>query len=212
MKALTEGQIADLNRNPVNISGLGTRLAKVEQGGYLTEQVWEDADGNGPVATDADGVLAATTLADGATTTVTEGFGAIDFARALTITGSTAGITGNVVITGTNIAGQEITETIASSGTATVAGAKAFASVTKAVLPARNAEGNTISIGFGDILGLNTFLARNTVLAAFLDNAREATAPAVVVDTDELEKNTIDLSSALNGKVVRALFVDDSDR
>ena len=59
-----------------------------------------------------------------------------------------------------------------------------------------------VSIGFSDILGLPYKLSYNTVLYAFLDNAKEGTDPTVTVDDDEVEKNTIDLNSALNGTVV----------
>lgn len=61
---------------------------------------------------------------------------------------------------------------------------------------------DTVSIGFNDKLGIPYFLTHNTVLAAFLGGTKEANAPTVTVDADELEKNTIDLDSALNGSAV----------
>jgi hypothetical protein len=59
-----------------------------------------------------------------------------------------------------------------------------------------------ISVGWGDKLGLPYFLTHNTVLAAYLGGTKEANAPSVGVDADDLENNTIDLHSALNGTAV----------
>jgi len=59
-----------------------------------------------------------------------------------------------------------------------------------------------ISVGWGDKLGLPYFLTHNTVLAAYLNNTLEATAATVTVDANDLENNTIDLHSDLNGTAV----------
>jgi hypothetical protein len=59
-----------------------------------------------------------------------------------------------------------------------------------------------ISVGWGDKLGLPYFLTHNTVLAAYLGGTKEANAPSVSVDADDLENNTIDLHSGLNGTAV----------
>ena len=64
-----------------------------------------------------------------------------------------------------------------------------------------------ISVGWGDKLGLPYFLTHNTVLAAYLGGTKEANAPSVSVDADELEKNTISLNSALNGTAVDIYFI-----
>jgi hypothetical protein len=65
-----------------------------------------------------------------------------------------------------------------------------------------------ISVGWGDKLGLPYLLPHNTVQATYLNNVKEATAPTVTTDSDEIEKNTIDLNSALNGSAVDVyLFV-----
>jgi len=121
--------------------------------------------------------------------------------------GGTAGDIGaiQVTITGTNYADEVITEdlpafTVDTSGTVT--GSKAFKTVTQISVPAHDGDGATTSIGFGDKLGLPYMLPHNTVLLAALDNTREATAPTVATDADEIEKNTIDLNSALDGSQV----------
>lgn len=66
---------------------------------------------------------------------------------------------------------------------------------------------DTATIGWGDILGLPFLLSHNTVLAAYLDNALEATAPTVAVSATAVSGNTIDLNSALNGKNVDVYLI-----
>jgi hypothetical protein len=123
--------------------------------------------------------------------------------RSLIIKGNAALIAGNVVIEGTNYAGAVITETIALNAANAVEGLKAFKTVTKITLPAKtNGSGDTVSVGFGNKLGLPYKLAHNTVQDAYLDNAKEGTAPTVTVSATVLESNTFKLNSALNGKDV----------
>lgn len=59
-----------------------------------------------------------------------------------------------------------------------------------------------VQVGWNDKLGLPFKLAHNTVLATYLNNTLEATAATVTTDVDEIEKNTIDLNSALDGHAV----------
>lgn len=110
-----------------------------------------------------------------------------------------------VIVEGTNYAGETITETLPAftvDTAGTVTGSKAFKTVTKITIPAHDGTGATTAIGFGSKLGLPYKLAHNTIDSAFLDNAKEGTAPTVVVSATALESNTITLSSALSGKVV----------
>ena len=256
--------------------------------------------------------------------TVTTGITNPDYPRALAVVGSVAGIAGNVVIAGTNYAGEAITDTIALDGTTSKPGTKAFKTVTSITVPAQahtpvqqvetatvegaitkagdatvtitskllpqpltfpvavvladdvaavagrirefitgalaavnthytvggeganvvltakmpaanddtlniaydndTCEGLTgdaisdnttggvapdvVQIGTTDLLGLPYKLAHNTVLEAYLNNAKEAVAPTVAVSATALESNTVDLNSALNGKAVDVyLFV-----
>ncbi|HWQ89518.1 MAG TPA: hypothetical protein VN374_06050 [Desulfitobacteriaceae bacterium] len=64
-----------------------------------------------------------------------------------------------------------------------------------------------VSVGWCDKLGLPYKLAQNTVLATYLDNTKETNPPTVTVSATDLESNTIDLDSALNGKVVDAYLL-----
>lgn len=111
-----------------------------------------------------------------------------------------------VIVAGTNIKGEAITETLPAftvDTAGTVLGAKAFKTVTSITIPAHDGTGATTAVGFGDKIGLPDLLPYgNTVLAAAVGGTREATAPTVVADDDEIEKNTVDPNSALAGTVV----------
>ena len=164
------------------------------------------------VAAAAAGVLAAAATSTAATVIET-GFTNPAVPRNITATaGGTAGSIKavQVKITGTNYADEVITEdlpafTVDTAGI--VVGSKAFKTVTKVEIPAMDGAGATVAIGFGDKLGLPFKLAHNTVLDAFLDNTKEGTAPTVAVSATAIESNTIDLDSALNGKVVDAYLM-----
>lgn len=158
-------------------------------------------------AASATAILAATALTDAAQA-ITADITDPAVPRSVTVKGNASGITGDVVITGTNAAGEEITETIALNGSTAVEGNKAFATITQVDLPAETHAGtDTVSIGTGTKLGLPWLLSHNTVLAAYLDNAKEGTAPTVTVSATAIESNTIKLNSALAAKVVDAYLI-----
>jgi len=68
-------------------------------------------------------------------------------------------------------------------------------------------NGATVSVGFGDKLGIPYKLPIDTVLFAALGGTKEGTAPTVAVSTADLESNTVDLNSALNGSAVDVWLV-----
>lgn len=156
--------------------------------GYVRRQKW-----TAPDAAANDAVHAAITLL----TTVQDITAAItnpDFPRIVTITGTKAGgsLTGNVVITGTNIRGEVITDTIAiNTNDSTVSGVKAFKTVTNIHLPVRATSGDTVKVGTSEALGLDRCMSGNEVLVVTVDGVKETTAPTVTFDTDEVEKNTM---------------------
>lgn len=170
--------------------------------GFIAHLHWDSPDAASLVA-----VHAAVTLADGETTTVTTGITNPDVPRALQIKGNQAGVTGNVVITGKNINDETITETIVANAANAVQGNKAFKSVSQIVMPARAGAGDTISVGFNDKLGMPYLLSHNTVLAAYLNNAKEGTAPTVTVSASAEDGNTVDLNSALDGNPVDVYLI-----
>lgn len=115
-----------------------------------------------------------------------------------------------VIIEGTSYADEVITETLPAftvDTAGTVTGNKAFKTVTKITVPAHDGTGATTAIGFGEKLGLPYKFTHNTVLATYLDNVKEGTAPTVATSATAIESNTIDLSSALSSNVVDSYFV-----
>jgi hypothetical protein len=131
-------------------------------------------------------------------------------ARNVTVTQTAVGTedtNGTVVVVGTDLAGNAITETLTPNDGATVAGTKAFrtlTSITGAGWAVDGAEktNDKVTVGFGDIIGLPDLLPCNSVIFATLNGVREAAGPAVTFSTTALEDNTVDLTSALNGTPV----------
>jgi hypothetical protein len=150
---------------------------------------------------------------NGAQQVVTTGITQPSMARNITATaGGTVGDIKaiQVIITGTNEAGEAITETLPAFTVDTagsVTGSKAFKTVTSITIPAHDGTGATTAIGFGEKLGLPHKLSHNSVLFAFLNDTKEGTAPTVAVSATVLESNTIDLNSALNSQVVDAYYI-----
>lgn len=125
-----------------------------------------------------------------------------DVCRNVTITGNTAGMAGNVVVHGTDFLGNSISETIALSGTSTVAGNLAFATVTTIDLPVQTGGGDTVSVGSGSKLGLDQVVTRDTVLKTFLNGVPETLGSWTVATGTSISNCTCTLSSALNGDQV----------
>lgn len=153
---------------------------------------------------DADGLLAAEALPAAAanyTTFVHD----MPYARNVTAVCSSTQ-TGNMVITGTDIDGNVITETIALTSGTPVTSTKMFKTVTTIRLPIK-AGSETINVGWGDKIGIpfklsDTATNRPKVLDCTLNGVIETTAATVTADADELEKNNVDLHSALDGHEV----------
>lgn len=159
-----------------------------------------------PLATSNTSVLASTSLTS-AVQNITTGITNPDVPRNVVAKGALSTSTGNVVITGTDVGGNSITETIALSGTTAVAGLKAFATVTEVELPVTSGTGDSVSVGFGAKLGLPYLLNENTVLLAFNNSVAETTAPTVTVDNTNLCNNTITLASTLAGNPVKVFLI-----
>lgn len=129
---------------------------------------------------------------------------------ARTITATAAGTqndTGavSVIVYGTNINDEVISETLPAftvNQSATKTGSKAFKTITSVFLPSHDGTGATVSIGYSDALGVPFMFSKKPYLRATLDGVIEANAPTQVNDADEIEKNTVDLNSSLNGKEV----------
>jgi hypothetical protein len=159
-----------------------------------------------PVAVSNTYVLAATALT-ASTQTILTGITNPDVPRNVTYKGALSTSTGNVTVTGTDFAGNAITETVSLSGTTVVAGSKAFTTITEIDLPVSSGSGDTVSIGIGTKLGLPFTLSKNTVRTAYNNNVIEATAPTVTVDANNISNNTVTLGSTLAGNVVDIILL-----
>lgn len=153
-------------------------------------------------------VLTSTPLTAQAQTIIT-GITNPDVVRNIVVKGAIAGSVGNVMIKGTDYAGNSINETLALSGTTAVAGAKAFATINEIDLPVSAGSGDGVSVGVGSALGLPYTSTRNPVLKTMIFNngVREATDPTVNVDPVNLCNNTVTLASTLAGNPVALYLV-----
>lgn len=129
---------------------------------------------------------------------------------ARTITATAAGTQNDtgavaVVVTGTNINDEVITETLPAfveNQSATKTGTKAFKTITSVFLPSHDGTGATVSLGYSDALGVPFKFSKKPYLRATLDGVIEANPPVTTIDADKIEKNTVDLNSSLNGTEV----------
>lgn len=173
-----------------------------------TQQMIEKQSWAAPVAG------ASTVLSNGvagptsaAAATITSFAAQPDFPRNITITpGGTTGDVESCVITvsGTNYLNHAISETFTFSANATTVqtGAKAFKAVSSVAFPANcesGAFGATWYIGVGVKLGVKRCMYDAAgMLHGAVDGVKEATAPTMVADVDEVEKNTASFNTAPN--------------
>jgi hypothetical protein len=162
MARLTTTQVTKINKmnEAARQSALATRLDKMEYGSIATPSVGTLVPMTAikytttPAIGTATASHAAIAMTD-ATQTITTSITQPDFPRILTIKGNASGITGNVVLTGTDFNGAALTETIALNGATEVLGTKAFKTLTSIALPVEvHAGTDTVSIGRGDKIGL----------------------------------------------------------
>ena len=148
-------------------------------------------------ALDADGILDAATTSATVVTVITTLPTQPPQARGLTFTPSDSAV-GNVIVAGTDIDDKPITETIATNTTNVISSLNAYKTVTSVSLPT-SAGTITWDVGWDDRLGLPFMLAEKPFYFEIFNNAIEiATAGALVVDADELGKNTYDPHGTLD--------------
>ena len=148
---------------------------------------------------DADGILNNATTSATVVTVITTLPTQPPQARGLTFAPSGSAL-GNIIVAGTDIDNRPITETIATSTTNAVTSLNAYKTVTSVSLPI-SAETITWDVGWDNRLGLPFMLAEKPFYFEIFDNAIEiATAGALVVDADELGKNTYDPQGSLDGE------------
>lgn len=130
-----------------------------------------------------------------------------DVARNIIVTFN-ASTSGSVKLTGTDINGASITENITISSASSGASTKAFKTVTRIDADLTTGQtAKTVKVGTGNLLGLNSKLSRNSVLAEFVNGVRETSAGSVTFNSTVLSLNTIDTSSAPGGYATVVYYV-----
>ena len=165
---------------------------------YLVVQKW-----TAPDAPSTDGILASTLLTS-AIQTITTGITNPDFPRLLEIDSDAGAATGNVVITGVNIRGEVVTDTIALNGTTAVAGVVAFAAITRIQLPVKAAS-ESVWVGWLDKLGLQSIPWSTDVESEHSNHAVDTGGTVLTRDADEVEKCLFDPTTecdASNDKMI----------
>jgi hypothetical protein len=145
------------------------------------------------VAADDDGIHAGINLLAAAQQVAT-GIIQPPCARNVTIKGNVSGITGNVIVRGLNLKGEAISETIALNGTTTVAGAKAFHSITRLDVPVRahapvaqvetaTAAGTVTTAGNASVTITSALFAEPVVVSVPVEVDDDANAIALAIRT-----------------------------
>jgi len=188
--------------------GLGTLAKKMQDAGTLvTTMPTGSTYGTGylvyytfaPANAGAALVHASITQPTSGTTTVTTGFSAITFPRLVSVTGNQATCTGNLVLTGTDIEGVVISDTLVINGTATVNSVKSFKTISQAVVPTRGAASDAITIGTVNTFGLPIRLSNTAQVIAGSFYGTVDTGFTVSVDATDISKNLYVTAGTPNG-------------
>ena len=128
-------------------------------------------------------------------------------ARTISFTPSAAAAAGNILVAGTDIDDNPITDKVATSTTAAVYSAKAFKTVTSVTYP-KDAGGITWDAGWSEAIGLPLKLADAPfALEKFNGVVEIGTAGTFTVDANELSKNIYDPNGNLDGKKTLQLLL-----
>ena len=120
-------------------------------------------------------------------------------ARTISFTPSAAAAAGNILVAGTDIDDNPITDTVATSTTAAVYSAKAFKTVTSVTYP-KDGDGITWEAGWSEAIGLPLKLAAAPFALEIFNGVVEiGTAGTFTVDANELSKNIYDPNGDLDG-------------
>jgi len=186
LTTLQKTQLDTMNAASQRAGGLGTRIDALEFGSALVPAAGTLTGlralkySTTPAIGTATYVHAAIALTD-ATQTVTTAITNPDFPRIVTVKGNASGVAGNVVITGTDINGSALSDTIALNGASEVLGVKAFKTVTSIALPVEvHAGTDTVSVGVGNKIGFPIAIPNaSTVIAKTFDGSVDSTTVTV---------------------------------
>ena len=213
--AFSEQEIFDLN-NAMTANqnvGLGTLLNDVLFGGLPDPAVGTITNMSAvkytvaPAVGSATATKAALLLTVAAQIGVTAGITNPDVPRIVTIKGNGANVTGDVVVHGTDIDGNEIIDTIAANGASEVVGTKAFKTVTSIDYPPYAVAGTeSISIGRGVKIGFPVAIPNaSAVIAKSFDGSADN---GTVTASSSLETSIYAVAGTMNGvKLVELVFL-----
>lgn len=163
-----------------------------------------------PVVADVDRIVTSVDMKVGSYTVAAQP----DVPRNITVTATavgTADTMGTITVTGTNVFNQTITEVLTPVAGSTVAGAKAFKTVTSVVgagwvIDASEGTKDTVTVGVGSVIGLPFKILTGDCLLSILGTA--IIVPTVAVGA--VESCTVDASSGTyNGsKALYAIVVE----
>lgn len=148
-----------------------------------------------PLAVSNTAVHAAITLPSSGTTTVTTSITNPDLPRTIRLKSNQSSVDGLVVtVNGTDIFDQAISEDVTMGATATPTDTvNAFKTVTSITVPTRGASGDTVSVGLGAKLGLDSYCDENSFAIG------SAKITSYTYDTAVISKNTILHATTLDG-------------
>lgn len=162
-----------------------------------------------PVVDDVDRIVTSVNMKVGAYTVAAQP----DVPRNITVTETAVGAedtNGTIVIVGTDIADNVISETITPNAGVTVAGAKCFKTVTS-VTGAGWVIGDaadTVTVGVGSLIALPLALTSDAlVFAGIFNGTREATTPTITTSSSVLSQNACDFTTAWNGSAARVFVM-----
>jgi hypothetical protein len=192
----------------LNIFLKNSRILAAEfqsQNGYLRRQAWA-----APIAVSAVALKALTATSSSLVTTITPS-AQPDFARIISVTpgGTTADVAaGSYVLTGTDIRGNVITDTLTFSANDTLkqVSVKAFKTVVSLLCPIQDGAGATFSIGVEAGLGIDRICAENVVITGSATGTVEATKPVITYDSTDIAKNYVTFTTSLNAALNFALW------
>ena len=211
MATLTAKKVYDLNN--MNAAAQRAQLGTILMGGAVIPVVGTLSTVNTlrynttPAVKSATATHAALALTVGAQAGVTSGITQPDVPRTITAKGNASGITGDVVIHGTNIADAVVTDTIALSGASEVLGVVAFKTVTSIDFPAETHSGtDTVSIGRGAGIGFPSII--NNTADVITHDFDGATDSGTVVADATIGKSVFIVAGTMDGaKVVSLTYV-----
>jgi hypothetical protein len=189
-------------------------VTRYVKGGHVS--ILEDRVDN-PALTDDDRLLVDQATSATVTTTVTTFLAQPDVPRNIIITpgGTTADVpAGDIVVSGTNRYDEAITETftLTANQTAVDVGIQAFKTVTSVVFPIQDGAAATYDVGTGSKIGLTrAYRTRSKVVASWLGNTEESASGTLVVDVDEVEKNTYTPNGTMDGALDLAVHIIEAE-